>query len=365
MKRVRGPPDTVKAEDASRRRGTLLPFAPMRALVCEAPGRADLVQRPDPVPGPGAIVVRVKAALTCGTDLKLFRRGHPKVPFPVTLGHEMAGVVEAAGAGAPFVPGERVTSAVSAPCGACTACRAGRTNLCETAFAEPLWGAFAEFVLLPARLVRGAVRRLPEGLSFDAAALLDPLASVVHALSRVPPVAGRAVLIAGSGPIAALQLLLLRRDAGKIVVAGVEPARLLFLEGEGAETVCLDGRRPAEAIRSALPGLFDLVIDTTGSPDVASSLVGKVAPGGTLLLFAGMAAGTTIAADAFRVHYEEVSVLGSFHYTSADANRALGLLASGAIPFPVLLSKRRALGEWREAFDEVERGEVMKVVLAP
>src|SRR5512143_2234987 len=110
----------------------------MRALVCEAAGRASLAGRPDPVPGPGEIVVSVRAALTCGTDLKLLRRGHPKVPFPVTLGHEMAGVVSAAGQGAPFAPGERVTSAVTAPCGTCATCRVGRPNLCETAFEAAL-----------------------------------------------------------------------------------------------------------------------------------------------------------------------------------------------------------------------------------
>jgi L-iditol 2-dehydrogenase len=277
----------------------------------------------------------------------------------------MAGVVEAAGAGAPFVPGERVTSAVSAPCRACTACRAGRPNLCETAFAEPLWGAFAEFVLLPARLVRGAVRRLPDGLSFDAAALLDPLASVVHGLSRVPPVSDGRVLIAGCGPIAGLHFLLLREKGGKVVIAGVEPARLRLLEREGAETVLVERGAPDNAMASAVSGLFDLVVDTTGSPAVASSLAARVVPGGTLLLFAGMAGGSRVEVDAFRVHYEELSMVGSFHYTPADADRALGLLAEGAIPFPALLSKRRPIGEWREAFEEVERGDVMKVVLHP
>lgn len=337
----------------------------MRALVCEAPGRASLVDRSEPVPGPGEIVVRVRAALTCGTDLKLLRRGHPKVPFPVTLGHELAGVVRAAGEGAPFAAGDRVTSAVTAPCEACPACRARRANLCETAFDEPLWGAFAEFVLLPARLIRGAVRRLPESLPFDVAALLDPLASVVHGLSRVPAVSGRSVLIAGCGPIAALEVLLLRETAAKIVVAGPEPARLRILEGIGARTVQVVQGGAAEALASAVPDLFDLAVDTTGSPAVASSLLGKVAPGGALLLFAGMAGGSRVDVDAFRVHYEEVTVVGSFHYTPADADRALELLASGAIPFAALLSKRRPLAEWREAFDEVERGDVMKVVLVP
>ncbi len=331
---------------------TLLPFAAMRALVCEGPGRASLVDRPDPVPGPGEIVVEVRAALTCGTDLKLLRRGHPKVPFPVTLGHEMAGAVVAAGEGSPFSPGARVTSAVTAPCGTCASCRAGRENLCKTAFEAPLWGAFADRLLLSARLVRGAVRRIPEELSFEGAALLDPLASVVHGLVRVAPHAGSRVLIAGCGPIGLIFFLLLREEASEIAVTGLERGRLALFSALGARIERAEGR-------------FDLVVDTTGGPAYASSLAERVAPGGTLLLFAGMAAGSRIDVDAFRVHYEEVSVVGSFHYTPADADRALELLVSGAIPLTTILSKRRPLAEWREAFDEVERGDAMKVVLVP
>ncbi|MFI5181327.1 MAG: zinc-binding dehydrogenase [Thermoanaerobaculia bacterium] len=324
----------------------------MRALVCEAPGRAALVERPDPVPGPGEVVVEVTAALTCGTDLKLLRRGHPKVPFPVTLGHEMAGVVVAAGEGSSFAPGVRVTSAVTAPCGACAKCRAGRENLCETAFEAPLWGAFAEKVRLSARLVRGAVRRIPEGLSFEVAALLDPLASVVHGLSRLPDARGARVLIAGSGPIGLLFFLLLRGKASEITVTGLEPARLALFSALGAR---IEGAE----------GSFHLVVDTTGDPAYASSLAARVAPGGTLLLFAGMAGGSHLDIDAFRVHYEEVTVVGSFHYTPADADRALAVLASGELPLAPILSGTRPLALWREAFDEVERGEVMKLVLVP
>lgn len=331
---------------------TLLPFATMRALVCEAPGRASLVERPDPVPGPGEIVVEVRSALTCGTDLKLLRRGHPKVPFPVTLGHEMAGVVISAGEGSPVAPGVRVTSAVTAPCGTCGRCRAGRQNLCETAFEEPLWGAFAGRLLLPSRLVRGAVRRIPDSLSFEAAALLDPLASVVHGLARVAPQAGSRVLIAGCGPIGLLFFFLLRGRGSEIAVTGLEGPRLALFAALGAR---IEGAN----------GPFGLVVDTTGDPAYASSLAERVAPGGTLLLFAGMPGESRLDVDAFRVHYEEVTVAGSFHYTPADADRALEILVSGAIPLSTILSRRRPLAEWRDAFDEVERGDAMKVVLTP
>ncbi len=220
----------------------------MRALVCDGPGTPVLKDVAVPEPGPARVArARRRAALTCGTDLKIARRGHPKIPFPLILGHEWAGVVEKAGAGAAWAPGTRVTSAVSSPCGACEACRAGRENLCATAFDRPLFGAFADFLLVPERLAKNGLRRIPDGMPDETAALLDPLASAVRGLGA----AGRArrdarggdVLIAGTGPIAALLFFLLRgkekdegapRDAA-IVVAGRRPERLAFFERNMAE----------------------------------------------------------------------------------------------------------------------------------
>jgi len=327
----------------------------MRALVCTGPGEASLRDVPEPVPGPGEIVVRVTAALTCGTDLKLFRRGHPKVPFPLTLGHEFSGVVESVGAGAPFAHGERVTSAVTAPCGACDACRARRGNLCESAFTEPLWGAFAERLRVPSRITSRGVKRVPACVSWEGAALLDPLASVVHGLGRVRVERGTTALLIGAGPVAFLFASLLSDAGVRVSVVGRRSGRLARFESVKAErlTAHPEGRR------------FALVVDTTGDPAICSSLPALAEGGGTVLLFAGMARGARVEVDAFRVHYEEVSVVGSFHYTPADADRALTLLAEGAIPVEGLVTSTRPLAEWAEAFEDVTRGSEMKVALVP
>jgi L-iditol 2-dehydrogenase len=327
----------------------------MRALVCTGPGEASLRDVPEPVPGPGEIVVRVTAALTCGTDLKLFRRGHPKIPFPLTLGHEFSGVVESVGAGAPFAHGERVTSAVTAPCGTCDACRARRGNLCESAFTEPLWGAFAERLRVPARIAARGVKRVPACVSWEGAALLDPLASVVHGLGRVPVERGTAALLIGAGPVAYLFASLLSDAGVRVSVVGRRTGRLARFEALGAERLT---DRP-ESRR------FSLVVDTTGDPAICSSLPALAEGGGTVLLFAGMAGGARVEMDAFRVHYEEVSVVGSFHYTPADADRALTLLADGRIPVEGLVTATRPLAEWAGAFEDVTRGSAMKVALIP
>jgi L-iditol 2-dehydrogenase len=359
----------------------------MRALVSEGPERLALREVATPRPGPGEVLVRVLVALTCATDLKLVRRGHPKIPFPLTLGHEFAGVVEVAGSGAPFAPGERVTSAVSGPCGRCDDCRRGRENLCATAFERPLFGAFADFLLVPERIVKNGLRRLPPGLSDEAAALLDPLASVVHALSRVKALDGEDgedVLVVGTGPIAAMLFFLLRgKEGGKggkktggagrrIVVAGRRPERLAFFEGMKAEVARIADSSRLRGAAAPLPlsanlssSSFSLIFDTTGDPDVISELPALAANRGTVLLFAGMPEGARVSVDAFAVHYREVSITGSFHYTPRDVDAALALLVEGAIPVSSLVEERRGLAQWREAFDLVERGAAMKVALVP
>jgi L-iditol 2-dehydrogenase len=370
----------------------------MRALVSEGPERLALREVAIPRPGPGEVLVRLGVALTCATDFKLVKRGHPKFPFPLTLGHEFAGVVEAAGPGAPFAPGERVTSAVTGPCGRCDDCRRGRENLCATAFERPLFGAFADFLLVPERIVKNGLRRIPPGLSDEAAALLDPLASIVHALNRVNAQDGGDVFVVGTGPIAAMMFFLLRgnergreeKNAGgvarRIVVAGRREEKLRFFLERGASVLRIDpsscdpqadapsplftfeenssSPKRIENKRGAGAG-FSLIIDTTGDAGVISELPALAANRGTVLLFAGMPEGACVSVDAFAVHYREVSITGSFHYTPRDVDAALALLVEGAIPVRSLVGERRGLAQWREAFDLVERGLTMKVALVP
>jgi L-iditol 2-dehydrogenase len=338
----------------------------MRALVCEGPGHVALRELPDPEPGPGEVVVRVEAALTCGTDLKLIRRGHPKVPFPTVLGHEFCGRIYRAGEGAPFAEGERVTSAVTGPCGDCPECRAGRPNLCGTAFDHRVWGTWAEYVSIPARIVRAGLLRVPDGLSPAAAALLDPLASVLRGLGRLPDPAGRTALVLGAGPIALLfTSLLIRRGAARVLVAGRSPKRLAAHAALGAE-----GISTRESLTTGLRELTrghgaDLVIETTGAPGIADEAPGLAARGGTVLLFAGLTRETRLAVLAHRIHYDEVTLAGSFHYTAADARSALDLLARGEIPTERLVTAESPLEKYPFVLERLSRGEEMKVAFLP
>lgn len=330
----------------------------MKALLATEPGVARLTDLPDPRPGTGEVVVRVRVALTCGTDLKLLRRGHPKFPFPVILGHEFAGEVVAVGEDASWQPGDLVTAAVSAPCGECGECRAGRENLCPFGFETPVWGAFAEFIKVSARATGRSLYEIPDGLPLHAAALLDPLASVVRGVNRLPSSSGT-FLIAGTGPVAFLMAFVVRHEfpGSHIEIRGRRTSRLEPFARHGFTTRTLED--------GAGKGLFDAVIDTTGSPHLCSDLLARVARGGTLQLFAGMARDVNVVFPAFVLHYEEVNVMGSFHYRPAEAARALTLLSERTIPFDEIVTVFRPLQEYEAAFSEVTAGTVLKTALIP
>lgn len=338
----------------------------MRALVCDGPGHVVLREVPEPEPGPGEVVVRVEATLTCGTDLKLVRRGHPKVPFPTVLGHEFCGRIARVGEGAAFAAGERVTSVVTGACGECRDCREGRPNLCSTAFDHRVWGTWAEYVRIPARIVARGLLRVPSSLSSSSAALLDPVASVLRGLSRAGDVAGRTALVLGAGPIALLfTILLTRRGAGRVVVAGRNARRLAAHAAEGAETVAA-GEGLDERVRSLTGGHgADLVIEATGDQAVAEGSPALAARGGTVLLFAGLAHGARLAVLAHRVHYDEVTIAGSFHYTPAEARQALDLLSRGEIPTEHLVTGESPLEGYAAVLERVAAGDDMKVAFLP
>ncbi|HEU5250451.1 MAG TPA: alcohol dehydrogenase catalytic domain-containing protein, partial [Thermoanaerobaculia bacterium] len=178
----------------------------MRGFVQTAVGRFEDRELPRPSAGPGEVVLRVRAALTCGTDVKLLERGHPKIALPVTMGHEACGEIVEVGPGVEgFAAGDRVVPGISGPCGACPECRGGLENLCAIGHSDRTWGAFAEFLRVPAGVVARNLHAVPEGLSDEVAAFLDPLASVEHGWNRLARAAEpRAILVYGAGALGLL-----------------------------------------------------------------------------------------------------------------------------------------------------------------
>ena len=333
----------------------------MRSLFLEAPGRLSLRDVEPPAPAEGEILVRVRAATTCGTDLKAYRRGHPKIPMPGPFGHEYAGVVEAVGEGAAFRPGEAVMGVHSAPCQRCFWCLRGQENLCESIMQTMVLGSFAESLLVPARVARLNVFEKPENLPFSQAALLEPFASVAQGVlelrkaSVLPGVEN--ALIVGPGAIGLLWLAALRAEGvPNVVVAGRNPDRLAVAERMGARI------ERADAIPPLDPG-YDLVVECTGQVEVWESSVDYARRGGTVVLFGGPPGGTRASFDTHRLHYDEISLLSPFHFgTDAVRLARKWLLSTDLAP---LVTAERPLEDAERVFADLEAGRGIKYAFVP
>ena len=331
-----------------------------------APGELELTDVPVPDPGPGELLVKVELALTCGTDLKMYQRGHPRLPVPAPFGHEMAGTVAGVGAGVRgFREGDRIASVPTAPCGACRYCRHGRENLCAEAVRRIALGAYAEYMVLPEPVVRMHVFPRPPGLSAENAAGLEPLACVVHGASRVRMADARSVVLLGDGPIAILFVQLARlRGASAILVAGRHPQRLQSAAAFGASTTHLEGSALQAIVQDTLGGA-DLVIECVGRTATWEEAQRLAAPGGEVLLYGGCPAGSRAPFDTDRLHYEEIDLKGAFHYTPRAVREALALLANGSVSVDRLVTHRRPLRELPDALALAFRREALKVAVVP
>ncbi|MGH9369524.1 MAG: zinc-dependent alcohol dehydrogenase [Thermoanaerobaculia bacterium] len=329
----------------------------MKAFVQTAIDRYESRELPVPKAGPGEVVVRVLAALTCGTDVKLLRRGHPKITLPVTMGHELTGEVVEVGRGAdPELLGKRVVPAVTGPCGKCPDCRKGFSNLCAAGHDDRTWGAFAEFARVSAGVVAANLHRPPASLSDEAAAFLDPLAAVLHGWNRLGGPAPERLLVYGSGALALLWAVTARGRGVPAIVAGRRPERLSLAAGCGAEVLDL-GRHEPEDLFSRTGSLPDAAVDCTGDPSAWERLPNLVRHGGRILLFGGCAPGSTVTYDAERLHYSELSLAGSFHYKPEEARAAMAMLASREVDPRPLISEVGTLSDLPRFLESQKRGE--------
>jgi L-iditol 2-dehydrogenase len=340
----------------------------VKAQVFHGPGDLRFEEIPVPEPGRGEVLLRIDAALTCGTDVKTLRRGHPvMIPtVPTVFGHEFAGTVVAVGPGATGVRvGERAVAANSAPCGRCAPCARGQENLCDDLLFVN--GAYAEYIALPARLVARNLVRVDTAMPAARLAFAEPTACCLRAIdvARVGPEDTVAVL--GHGPLGLLLGLLARAAGARVVLAGKAGPRLDRAAQLGFAT-CLDVTGladPAGAIRAAAGGDVRCAIEATGRPEGWAQAVAVAGKGGTVVFFGGCAPGTTIPLDTRRVHYEELRLAGVFHHTPALIRRAVALLAGGGLDPTPLLSGEVGLDGVPEALARMSRGEALKILVLP
>jgi L-iditol 2-dehydrogenase len=331
----------------------------MRAGYLVAPRAVELREDPIPDPEPGGIVVRVRAALTDGTDLKAYRRGHPQMPMPTRFGHEFSGDVAAVGAGVTaFAIGDAIACVHSAPDGTCWWCARGEEELCERVMETKILGAYAEYIAVPPHIVRRNAFRKPEHLSYEAAAFLEPLACVVHAQQMLAPKAGDTIAVIGDGGFGILHALVARANGARPILVGRRAERMALARSLGIEET-IDARAGdvAVALRERTGGRgADAIVESTGALDVWEAAPGYVRRGGCVVLFGGLPSGSRASFDAARLHYDEIRLLSPFHFTPRAVRAAFEVLDAGAIAVERLISARYELERLGDAFDALENG---------
>lgn len=310
--------------------------------------------------GSGEILVRVRAALTCGTDVKVFRRGYHArmIQPPALFGHEMAGDVVTIGAEvSKFRLGDRVVPANSAPCDACFFCRHGQQNLCEDLLFNN--GAYAEYVRVPARIVEKNTYFIPPGVDYRAAALAEPLACALRGLEESGVRAGDTVAIMGLGPIGLMLVRLAKYSFGARVVAiarRLEQIDRAMMFGAAEGVLLGDPVAVAAEIRGRTEGRgADVVIEAIGQPEMWELAVQLVRKGGTVNFFGGCPAGTVAKLDTGLLHYSEIACKATFHHTPAHIRRALELVAGGEVDARQFVNAEEPLDALPSVLQELAR----------
>ena len=307
-----------------------------------------------PAIGPGDVLVRVRAALTCGTDVKVFRRGyHARMIVPPALfGHELSGDIVAVGSAVEnFHVGQRVVAANSAPCGECLYCRRNSENLCENLLFNN--GAYAEFIRIPERIVQKNLYEIPPHVTYPDAALIEPLACVLKGIEDSSVSAGDCVAVIGLGPIGLMFVRIAGLLGARVIAIGRRQGQLERALRMGAKDVIstADTEDVVAAVRAATGGHgADIVIEAVGKPQTWQEAVRMVRRGGTVNLFGGCPNDTSISLDTNRLHYSEITLKASFHHTPTLIQRALKAVARGDITARDFVNREEPLQNLLEVF---------------
>jgi L-iditol 2-dehydrogenase len=343
----------------------------MRAAVLH--GREDVRIESVPIPkaAPGELIVRVGAALTCGTDLKVFRRGyHARMIVPPALfGHELAGTVVEAGEGVTtFETGDRVVALNSAPCGQCFFCARGQENLCDDLLFNN--GAYAEFIRIPERIVAKNTLKVPDHVPLEHAALTEPLACAVHGFEDSNPRPGDIVAIIGGGPLG-LMILHVAALTGYETIAlvrhdgQVEAARQLGATHVVQSSSIRKAIRDTRALTPRERGV-DIAIEAVGVPEAWQEAVELVRKGGTVNFFGGCAANTSVSLDTNRIHYSDITLRATFHHTPAICRKALEIISGARFQAGAFITGHAHLYELNRVFEKLmNRSTEIKTAIVP
>jgi len=345
----------------------------MKAVVYHAPGDVRVETVPVPSCGRGELRVAIDACAVCGTDLKAYLHGNPRIKAPMVMGHEFTGLVETVGEGVEgFALGDRIVMATSVSCGECYYCRRGWRNLCADlapmGFRYP--GGMAACTAIPARAVaNGHVVKVPEGVKAEHAALAEPLSCTVNACQNCRIEHGDTVLVIGAGPMGIMNACMARQfGAARVIVAEINDVRLTMCEPFGFDRLVNPARQDlAEVVMAETDGVgadVAIVAAPAAPPQEQAPLL--VRKRGTVCLFASLPKGaSTISVDSRPIHYGELRVVGTSDSTPAQVARAVDLLAGGSIPADRIATHVLGLDDVFKAYELMQRGESLRVVLTP
>ena len=345
----------------------------MKAAVLEGLKRLVVQEVPTPEIDDNGVLVRVHACAVCGSDIRMFHHGNPRLEPPAVMGHESAGEVVAAGANVTkFAVGDRVAIGADVPCGECAFCEAGIGNNCQVNYAMGYQfpGSFAEYVLLNRIVVNhGPVHKLPDHVTYDEAALAEPLGCVLNALELSDVHLGDTVVIIGAGPIGCMIIGVARRmGAGQVIVVQRSRPRLEMARQFGADLyICSSEEDAVARVLDATGGLgADVVLTACPSPEAQVDAIAMARNRARVNFFGGLPKDKAqVTLDTNVIHYKELFVMGAHGCVPRHHQQAIDLIASGAVDMRSFISHRFPLDQTAEAFATAESHAGMRVVVNP
>lgn len=346
----------------------------MNAAVFYAPKDVRFERIEVPRPGTGELLVKIGAALTCGTDIKTFERGHPTIikKVPSTFGHEFSGTVIEVGEGVTqFHEGSRVCTCNAVPCGNCYYCKAGHGNLCENL--TILNGAYAEYIVIPAVMVRTNVYEIPDHITFQEAAVSEPLGTAIHAIRRADIMPGDTVAVLGSGPLGLMLSRLAILKGARVILSGKfseERRQVANRFGVNDFINLLEVPDPKERIHLAKEMTegsrgVDVAIEVAGNPQAWEEAIGMIRNAGTVVFHGGCKVGTTITIDTHSMHYFEHRLIGVYHQDPDDYRRSTQMLFNRLVDGREFVTETMPLDQLVTAFEKVRRLEGIKFAIDP
>lgn len=345
-------------------------MALMNAALLYAPGDLRFERTERPRPGLGQVLVKVQAALTCATDIKTYQRGHPKMitSYPSTFGHEFSGDIVEVGAGVTrFKEGMRVVCCNAVPCHECYFCKMGHHNLCEDLLV--LNGSYAEYIVIPERMVRYNLLEVPAHLTYQEAALAEPMGTVVHGNNAAEIKTGDTAVVLGLGPLGLMHVRLAHLKGARVIAVGKGDDRLTKARRFGANEIidisAVDDK--VQAVKALTEGKRGaaVVIEAVGKPEAWADAVQMARFAGTVVFYGGCAKGTTLTVDTQLLHYGELKLVGVFHQTPQDFKRGFDLLCNRLVDGREFVTETVPLDRLLEAFDRVKALGAIKIAVDP